>query len=376
MLATLALAVGVIALSCGRRETTLLCGEERLGEVSAARRVDVPGGQPPLEARVAALASGWLVVWSAGDATDSDLWVREVDAYGVATGAEVPLTLLAGKSDNPRVALGPGGIAIAWRDDRNGRNDAWATVIGSAGQPAFPALFQTGVFTSDQDPRPAIAALGTAWAVVWNGPGPDGHDHLYAQAMDASGAAIGAPVGIDAQQLDRATPPSAANVGGSLAVVDVESRPGATNPPDVFAYVLSPVFTPPFQRFAVEPADASGVEIAALGALGGIVWCSDSEVWFAAVDSAGVAHAEHRVAAGCSPAIAPAQIAFLASWVGPDGVAVAQALTPSGSADGRAIRLGEAVGRPDVAWASGRAAVVWTSPSEGVRIQPLGCTGP
>lgn len=372
-LALLSVLTVCVVLACGRREATVLCGEERLGLVSAAVRVDAPGGQTPIEARVATLGSGFLVVWSAGTDGDSDLWARAHDLDGIPTGNAVPITLIAGRSDRPRVATGAGTIAIAWRDDRFGRNEALATVIGSAGLPAFPEAFRSGVLANDQDPQPAIALAGTAWAVVWNGRGPDGNDHLYVQGMDFAGSAIGAPFAVDAQLLDRATAPAAANVGGSLAVVDVESRPGATSPPDTFAYVLSPAFTPPFQRFAIE-GGAEGVEIAALGAIGGLAWCAEDGIRFAAIGSAGVLVAERRIAPGCSPSIAGAEVAFLASWIGDDGIAVVQALTPTGAADGRATRLGEARGRPDVAFRPGRAAAVWTTPDSEIYLQPLGCT--
>lgn len=382
----------VLAAGCQRKEDVSgFCGS---GSVAPSRNAVpvAPPGSFPREVRVAALGSaGFAVVWVNGeDASDTDLFARPVTAGAVVAGAERRLTQVAGRSDRPRVAVGSTALGLAWRDDRFGRNEALAATVSidleSVG-PAFP--MRAPEFDAAQSPEPAIASVGTGFLVAWNGRGADDGDHLYVQLLGVEGA-----IPVSATGLDEATPPSIAFDGGTLAIVNAESRSGLASPPDVFAYVVGTAGALRETRVG-QIGRAVRPEVAVTGGVAGITWCDDrngaQELWFAAVDATGVAQSDRRISpaaiGACEHSIAAANGAFFVTWneYGPEGRIVwFRTLRPDGSSDGPLWEIArdtqsadeEPLARPSVAWSGSAAGVVWRSSADAtpqVWFRPLTC---
>lgn len=385
----------VLAAGCQRREDVEgFCGS---GSVAPARNAVsiAPPGAAPREARIAALGSaGFAVVWVEGeDAAQTDLFARAVSAGAVLAGPERRLTQVAGRSDRPRVAVGSTSLGVVWRDDRFGRKEALGTTVGfDLASTGAVSAFRAPQFDDTQSPEPAIASVGTGFLVVWNGRGADLEDHLYAGFLGAEGATPVVPTG-----LDEASPPSVAYENGLLAVVDAEERAGLASPPDVFAYVVGTAGGLRETRVG-QPGRALAPEVAVAGGVAGITWCDDRngplELWFAALDAAGVRQSDRRISPGsiggvCEHAIASADGSFFVTWneyAGGERTVRFRTLRPDGSADGPFWDLGrdsepanedEPLARPSVAWNGNTAGVVWRTTTTGdapqLFFRPLTC---
>lgn len=389
-LALLAAAV-LVAPACKRRAGTGACTSGSLSAVHPAVTVDLAA--EVREARLAVVGSSFLVVWSAGSATDSDLYARAVDANGVMISNVARLTNITGRSQHPRLALGAGGLGLAWQDDRLGRLDVFAAVLGSSFGPVLGHAFVAPSFDPAQDPIPAIASVGTGFRLVWNGRGPDAHDHLYVQGMGQDGLAAGSAFPLVADLSDRATPPEVASSGTQFAIVDSEARVGAVVPPDVFAYLVSGTGGVTSQRFspaspAFEPAIAVDGDAAA------VVWCdagpTANTIFFGAFAPTGVLEPQRQLSPdgedACDARIVAGAGFFLAAWnrLDPSGdrQLIFESVRANGIPDAPAKSIGaatwsdSAVARlegPDVAWNGRVAGVSWVEQGR-VRFQPLECT--
>lgn len=390
----------VIVTACKRSDEPAVCAAgSSLAPSRTAVQVSPPGASP-FEARIAALGTaGFATFWSGGPApSDTDLYARTVSRDGIVQPGYERLTQVAGRSDSLRVAPGPGGIGIVWRDDRFGTLDALGTVISMTAQTSGAvALFRSADLEPDQSPQPAIAALGTAYVVAWNAPAadPEGDDRLFAQIMGADGTAVGAPVALVPSGADAAGPPVAVRFAGGLAIVDAEERTGLSSPPDVFAYVLGTAGEFREVRLALE-RPAWNPEVAAAGSVVGVLFCTASEegqeLWFATVDASGVRLPERRLARtgdSCFASIIGAGEVFQAVWIDDTTATrevVFQSVSPTGARLGPAhvLAAGTAIlgAPPDVAWDGEAAGVVWLEENAGtaIRFRPLTCiadrTGP
>lgn len=387
-----ALAVGV---GCKRREGTGACRAGDLVLLHPAVRLDQT--LPPREARLAVLGTTFVAVWSAGSDIDSDLFARAVNADGVAVSNEVRLTDIAGRTQHPRLATGAGTLAIAWQDDRLGRLDAFAAVLGTAFGPVLGQAFVPPVISPGQKPEPAIAAFGTAFRLVWNGPGPDGFDHLWSAGVGLDGSATAPALLVPSLEDRPQSGPAAAALGTAFVFADAESRVSALSPPDVFTYVVAGTgAVAAVERFAPS-SSARRPEIAALppaagaGGGAGVLWCDarngHDQLFFGALDPGGVSVPERQItydaADACDAGLAAGEGFFLAAWNELDA-AGRHVQFSTLHADGRPDRLARTIAsddggdaelhRPDVAWNGRVAGVSWVSASGGVWFQPLECT--
>jgi len=385
------LAMLVVLAGCKRHAGSAVCAAGDLAAVHPRVRLDQ--SLSPREARIGVIGTTFVVVWSGGTDTDSDLFARAVDSFSVPVSAEVRLTNITGRSQHPRFAAGAGGLGLAWEDDRQGRLDTFGAVLGSSLGPVLGHAFVAPDISTTQDPRPAIATFGTAFRLVWNAPGPDGVDHLWTAPMGRDGSAPGAPVLVDPALGDRhAAYPEAVAFGNTMAVVDDAQPNGVPAPPDVFAYLLSTTggigasyrFAPnsPARMPAVAFDDAGDAAV---------LWCDkrtgQEQIYFGSfgTTTAGIITPERAVSAApaCEPALAGGQSFFLATWSeqAPSGRAIRfQSLHRDGIPDlvpktiASDSDASPELHRPDIAWNGRVVGVSWIGAQGGVWFQPLECT--
>lgn len=364
-----------LASACKRSEGDVACSPGTLTFSKPAIVVAEPEGTVD-DVRIAAIGTDFLIVWSSGATLDdTDLYGVIVGLDGVVASNTVRITQAAGMSTRIRLAPGPGGIGVSWTDGRLTQRVAMADVLPGLAPSTSPAVFQSPVVAADQEPVPAIAAIGDAYVVAWNGRGSDGFDHLYAQVMSSSGAAVGSPFALSAAQEDRATPPTisaAVSSGGAVAVViaDEELRPGVADA-DVFAYLVAGTGALASARYGIS-SKATAPE--AIG--GGVVWVDRRDGGRGDLFFAQVGGGEIRLTQGPAeneaPSVTPAADGFLMTWLA-DGELRLRAFKGDGRANGSLLRpaSGSAT-RADVAWTGASAGVVWAAP-DGLRFRPLAC---
>lgn len=114
--------------------------------------------------RVAATASGFVVVWSAS----GDIFARRLDAMGAPLGTSVRVNPVASEAqDQPSVAALPDGSAVvAWRDaardtlDGDGTSIRWVR-LGADGTPD-PTLRIANTTVAGDQARPSVAVVPSA----------------------------------------------------------------------------------------------------------------------------------------------------------------------------------------------------------------------
>jgi hypothetical protein len=230
--------------------------------------------------------------------------------------------------------------------------------------------FQSPTIAADQSPVPAIASLGSGFLVAWNGRGPDGNDHLFAQVLGGAG-----PFALVPDLSDRATPPSAASAGGAVVITDEETRVGSPDP-DVFAYAVIGSGAALAEARYGATSDARAPEAVALSSGGGIVWTDyrsgDAALWYAPFGSGEKVLVANGVDGSVRPSLAPASDAFLAVWVSDDGELRVRPFKSDGRPAGDPRTAGPAV-RGDVAWNGTAAGLVWRDAADRIWFRAMSC---
>lgn len=374
----LLLAAPLAIAACNGKDVENVCRPGSLQPSQPATLVAQPAGLIT-GVRLAAVGSDFAIVWSAGPSDDeNDLYGRFVRNDGVPSSNEVRITQAAGISSRVRLSAGASGIGISWTDGRFAQRVAMATVLpaGSLSPIGLPAVFQSPVIASDQEPVPALASVGgDAWVVAWNGRGTDGNDHLFAQALvltSGTAAAAGEPFPLAAAQEDRASPPSvAASSGGGVVIVDQELRVGAPDA-DVWAYLVVGTALESARYGAT--SEAKFPEAVGFAGGAGVVWNDfrdggRPDLWYAPFGGG-----EIRLTSGpeshIGMAVASAFEGFLLTWSA-DGELRFRAMKGDGRPDGGTIVIGQG-GFGDVAWNGFSAGVAWAD-AGGVWFRPLAC---
>ena len=143
---------------------------------------------------VAALdGGGFIVTWESQNQDGSALGVygQRFDAAGNAVGSEfqVNTTTTSNQKNSQVVALSGGGFVVVWESDGGGGGkDIFAQRYDAAGS-AVGSEFAVNSETTDNQEKPAIAALDDGgFVVAWSSTDQDGDDKgVFAQRYDASG---------------------------------------------------------------------------------------------------------------------------------------------------------------------------------------------
>lgn len=152
--------------------------------------------QPPL---IAALSGGgWDVVWSSS--ADQGVYVQRYDASGAAVGGQAEIAHVSAGGVQAVSGLAGGGLAVLYTDDAASGSTVFVQRLDGSGAPAgAPLAVASSADHSVPVSGDGVQALpGGGWLVTYHQeflpPSPMQNGTLYAQAFDASGAAIGSAV--------------------------------------------------------------------------------------------------------------------------------------------------------------------------------------
>ncbi|HKW12880.1 MAG TPA: hypothetical protein VJS69_00190, partial [Candidatus Krumholzibacteria bacterium] len=146
---------------------------------------------------------GAFIAWSdkRRTAASSDIYVQRINAAGVTqwTLNGVALCTAAQTRYNPMLALdGVGGAIISWEDRRGGDADIYVQRVNAAGAVQWQVDGLVVCTAAQEQIWPRIVTDGVGGAIItWDDSrsGPFLYD-VYAQRIDASGAALWAPNGL------------------------------------------------------------------------------------------------------------------------------------------------------------------------------------
>jgi hypothetical protein len=247
-------------------------------------------------------ANGAILAWSDTRTGAQQIYAQRVDGAtglgqwvlgGVLLTAAVP-----GLKGRPVLAGdGASGAIVAWEDARNAAdNDVYAQRLSAAGAPQWTAS-GVQVAAAPNATTPVIVSDGAAGAIVAWTDERNGANDVFAQRLDAAGAAQWTANGVTVcgAAAGQLFPAALADGAGGIIVGWEDGRNGAN---DVFAQRLSAtgaaLWAADGRPVSTAAADQSGVSVATDGASGGIFAWADSrnpgtgiDVYAAHVNAAG-----------------------------------------------------------------------------------------
>jgi alpha-tubulin suppressor-like RCC1 family protein len=117
---------------------------------------------------VAALASGYVIVWQGPDGSSTGIFAQRFSATGAALGPVIRVNaVIVGAQSRPRVAALPGGaFAVVWQTTVSATDeDVWLRVVNAAGVPLAGDVRVNTTIVRKQN-NPDIAALSTGTIAV------------------------------------------------------------------------------------------------------------------------------------------------------------------------------------------------------------------
>ena len=176
-------------------------------------------------------AGGAIVAWECLRDVDYDIYAQRVSASGVMQWTTGGVIVCDAKYDqmNARIVSdGAGGAVVAWIDDRNGNDDLYAQRIDASGAAQWAAGgAPLCVAAADQGSVDMIADGSGGAIVAWDDP-RTGHDAAYAQRIDDKGDLLWTASGVPlcATRANQQYPRIATDGAGGAIVVWHDSRAG------------------------------------------------------------------------------------------------------------------------------------------------------
>lgn len=260
-------------------------------------------------------AGGAIVAWydNRGGAT-ADIYAQRVDAAGIPQWTIDGVALSVAPDDQVApniVSDGAGGAIVAWHDRRSGTNyDVYAQRVSAAGVPLWTPNGVVVSAAANNQTLPTIAADGAGGAIVSWEDLRSGATDIYAQRMDASGAALWTPNGVAvcAAPGGQITPAIAPDGAGGAFVTWRDGRSGARG---IYARWVSASGTPQWTPDGVALSTAGTFQLAPAivsDAAGGaiVTWLDNRnvnyDIFARRVGAAGVAQWAANGAAVCTDA--------------------------------------------------------------------------
>lgn len=187
-------------------------------------------------------ASGAIIIWRDYRTANTDIYAQRIDAAGnlLWTGTGMPVCTMTGAQSLPlAIPDGAGGVIVAWQDFRSGNTtDIYAQRVNSSGYVQWTAnglpfcAGMTGLSLSQVIPDGAGGAL-IAWSDTRNA-----SNDIFIQRIDSNGAALWTANGVTvcAASLSQVTPAVASDGAGGAIIAWRDSRNGAS---DIYAQRLN-----------------------------------------------------------------------------------------------------------------------------------------
>ncbi len=183
-------------------------------------------------------AGGAWVAWQDARSSGTHYYAQRVDASGTAlyTADGIPVCVASGSRSGLAISPVPGGgVALAWRDTRNGLGELFVQSVDGTGAVAWAT---DGVsIASTVNSTVSLAADGAFQYVVWDDTRDPGETQIYAQRIDATGATVwGADVPVCTAPGSQSDPLAAVDGSGRLVAVWRDARNPGT---DIYAQIVS-----------------------------------------------------------------------------------------------------------------------------------------
>ncbi len=175
-------------------------------------------------ASVAPSGSGFVVVWTSDqqDGNLSGIFGRRFTAAGAPVAAEFQVTLYTvGFQYGARVASLASGFVVTWTSDEQDGNDygVFGRLFGSNGS-AVGAEFQVATRTTGRQGRSSIARDGAGgFVVAWDSEGDSNLEGVFGQRFSSSGARVGVQFQVNTYVTERQVEPSVAEHEPGFVVV-------------------------------------------------------------------------------------------------------------------------------------------------------------
>lgn len=194
------------------------------GSLGAITKVNTDARGAQREARVAALGTGWVVVWTdesglAGPLGESVLQMRQYSSTGTPLADESRITDHGHVASSPAIAVSGARWIVAWADALSGTVGTpivAARRFGGSGDD--PTFFEASTATAD-GAEPAVTTLGTGdFALAWVQRTGDALGNIATRTIAASGDPLsGSPTLFSAA--DAQTAPAIARLSSSTGYV-------------------------------------------------------------------------------------------------------------------------------------------------------------
>ena len=132
--------------------------------------------------------SEYGVVWRDDRDGNQEIYFARLDPLGHKIGTDVRVTSDGGVSDQPYLVWNGSGYGVTWRDDRDGNEEIYFTLLDATGTKPGPDLRITNDAAASGYPR--LAWNGHEYSMAWRD-ARDGNDEIYFARLDGSGAVQG-----------------------------------------------------------------------------------------------------------------------------------------------------------------------------------------
>ncbi len=232
---------------------------------------------------VAAGLTDYLVVWQDSrnlGTSGQDIYGARVTTGGVVSDASgIPISTAANDESTPVLSFNGSQYLVAWSDQRNFDTtdfDVYGAFVTAAGKVATAAGFAISTGSSDEQ-RPAVAANGSSYLVVWQdyrNSATSGAD-LYGVRVSAAGAVLDpSAIPISTAAADQVMPAVAARRGDYLVVWE-DYRNAGTTGADIYGTLVTTagvVLNPGGIGIGVANADQLAPAVAGAGTNYLVVW--------------------------------------------------------------------------------------------------------
>ena len=185
---------------------------------------------PDSRPAIAANGSSYLVAWedtrNAGT-TGNDIYGAPESASGALTAGNIAITQASADQEDPSVASNGSGFLVVWADYRNSGTTGWDIFGKQVSSSGVPQGSDFAISTASADQMlPAVAFNGANFLVVWQdgrNSGTSGQD-IYGRQVSSSFVPLGSDIPIATEANDQPRPAVAAQ-GSSYLVVWWQARP-------------------------------------------------------------------------------------------------------------------------------------------------------